>query len=103
MIEAIVRESLKEKGETVYDDESIFDEFSTFFFAGVDTTSNYLAMTIYLLAQHLNKLEKVRQEIEQHMKEDDFSYENLKKFQYIEWVQKEVTRFYGPLNGNIPR
>ena len=103
LIEAIVRESLKENGETVYDDESIFDEFSTFFFAGVDTTSNYLAMTIYLLAQHPEKLKKVRKEIERHMEEDDFSYENLKKCEYIEWVQKEVTRFYGPLNGNVPR
>ena len=37
---------------TVYTDEAIFDEFNTFFFAGVDTASNYLAMTIYLIAKH---------------------------------------------------
>ena len=54
LIEAIVRNSLKEKkeGELVYTEQDIFDEFSTFFMAGVDTTSNYLVMMIYLLAQH---------------------------------------------------
>ena len=36
------------------------------------------------------------------MKEDNFSYENLRKFQYIDCVQKEVTRIYGPINGNTP-
>ena len=37
------------------------------------------------------------------MKDDDYSYENLKNFTYIDCVQKEMTRFYGPLNGNFPR
>ena len=32
------------------------------------------------------------------MKDDDFSYENLKKCTYIDCVEKEVTRFYGPVN-----
>ena len=33
------------------------------------------------------------------MKEqEDYSYDNLKKFAYIDCVEKEVTRFYGPVN-----
>ena len=32
------------------------------------------------------------------MKEDNFTYEHLKKFKYIDCVQKEVTRIFGPLN-----
>ena len=46
LIEAIVRDSLNEEREGVYDDQSIFDEFRTFLFAGVDTTCNYLATMI---------------------------------------------------------
>ena len=34
---------------------------------------------------------------------DDFSYENLKKLNYLDCVQKEVTRVYGPVNWLIPR
>lgn len=30
---------------------------------------------------------------------EDFNYENLKKFVYVDWIQKETTRFYGPVNG----
>ena len=46
---------------------------------------------------------KIRAEIEEHMQTDDYSYENLKKFNYIDNVQKEVTRFYGPANGTFLR
>lgn len=37
------------------------------------------------------------------MKEDDYSYENLKKFVYIDAIEKEVTRIYGPGNIGFPR
>ena len=104
MIEAIVRNSLKEKkGEPSYNEQSIFDEFRTFFFAGVDTTSNYLSTMIYLVVKHPEVERKVREEVEKHMQEDDYSYENLKNFTYIDNVQKETTRFYGPVNSNLLR
>ena len=32
------------------------------------------------------------------MSDDDFSYDNLKKLTYIDCVEKEVTRYYGPVN-----
>lgn len=30
------------------------------------------------------------------MKNEDYSYENLKNFKYIDNIQKETTRIYGP-------
>ena len=96
---------MKEKkgNELHYDEKSIFDEFRTFFFAGVDTTSTYLATTIFEIARNPEVEEKVRAEIEEHMQTDDYSYENLKMFTYIDNVQKEVTRFYGPVSGTFLR
>ena len=32
------------------------------------------------------------------MQTNDYSFENLKKFTYIDLLQKEVTRTYGPVN-----
>ena len=32
------------------------------------------------------------------MKGKEFTYENLKKLEYIDCVQKETTRFFGPIN-----
>ena len=52
---------------------------------------------IYLVYQHPEVERRVREEIGEHMKEDDFSYDNLKKMTYIDCVEKEVTRFYGPI------
>ena len=105
MIEAVYRNSLKEKkgNELHYDEKSIFDEFRTFFFAGVDTTSTYLATTIFEIARNPEVEEKVRAEIEEHMQTDDYSYENIKKLAYLDNVQKEVTRFYGPVVGTFLR
>ena len=31
------------------------------------------------------------------MQEDDYTYENLKNFTYIDMIQKEVTRLWGPV------
>ena len=62
LIEAITRNSLEES-KSIYNNKAIFDEFRAFFVAGVDTTSNYLAMMIYLTVQHPEVEEKVRAEI----------------------------------------
>lgn len=53
-------------------------------------------MMIYQIAINPEIEEKVRKEIEKYMKEDDFSYENLKNFVYIDNLQKETTRCFGP-------
>ena len=82
--------------EFTYDEESIFGEFDTFFLGGVDTTSSYLASILSLIAFYPEVQRKVREEIQEHMKEDDFSFSNLKKLVYLEGVQKKTTRMYGP-------
>ena len=67
--------------------------------AGTDTTSHYLEMMIYLIVRHPEVEKKVRKEIETYMQADDYSFDNLKNFTYIEKVQKEVSRIYGPAQG----
>ena len=37
------------------------------------------------------------------MKNKEFTYENLKKLEYIDCVQKETTRFFGPVNSIFSR
>ena len=100
IIEATTKNSLKEKkeDEMTYTNDDLLYQFITFFGAGVDTTSKYLNSMIYILAKHPEIEKKVREEIQEYMKDDDYSYENLKKMTYIDNVQKEVTRYYGPVN-----
>ena len=82
--------------EEQYSEEDIIKEFSNFFMAGTDTTSNYLQGMIYLIAQHPEVEKKLRKEINERMTEEDYSFDNLKNFHYIDWIQKETTRFFGP-------
>jgi cytochrome P450 len=42
--------------------------------------------------------------VESIIKDDsDITYENLKKLIYIDWIQNETTRYYGPGTGIFPR
>ena len=34
---------------------------------------------------------------------DEITFETLKKLTYIDWIQSETLRYYGPANGNLIR
>jgi cytochrome P450 len=53
-------------------------------------------MMIYSIATHPEVERKVREEINTYMKDEDYSFENLKNLTYIDLLQKETTRYYGP-------
>ena len=69
---------------------------SGFLFAGTDTTSHFLQMMVYYIAGDPEIEGKVRTEIDRFMSTNDYSYENLKNLTYIDNIQKETTRLYGP-------
>jgi cytochrome P450 len=56
--------------------------------AGTDTTSYFLMTMIYLILKNPQVEHKLRQEIETHMSDDDYSYANLKNMVYIDYIQK---------------
>lgn len=45
-------------------------------------------MMIYAVAGNEKIEAKVREEIEKYMGEEDYSYENLKNFKYVDMLQK---------------
>ena len=60
-------------------------------------------MMIYYAAQNKEIEQKVREEIDKYLIGDDFSFDNLKKCTYVDKIQKETTRVYGPVNGLLLR
>lgn len=60
-------------------------------------------MMIYYLAIYPHIEAKVRKEIEQFMGTEDYSFENLKNLTYIDLLQKETTRYFGPGTQLFPR
>lgn len=45
-------------------------------------------MMIYFTLQHPEVEKKLREEINNYMKNDEYTYENLKNFKYIDNIQK---------------
>lgn len=52
---------------------------------------------IYLVSLHPRVEERLKKEINEVIRSnEDYTYENIKKLTYLEWVQNETTRYYGP-------
>jgi cholesterol 24-hydroxylase len=96
----LVYEKLDNKEEFSYSDTELIDEFQTFLIAGTDTTTRFFTMIIYSLGNYPEIHKRVREEINAIIKSDeDITLENMKKLTYIDWIQYETTRMYGPANG----
>lgn len=45
---------------------------------------------------------RLRKQISEFIKNDeDIVFENIKKIVYLDWIQNETTRHYGPVNGQF--
>ena len=67
-------------------------ELSTFIFAAMDTTSNALAMTFQLLADHPDVQTKLRNEVLEASKDGDLDHDTLVSLPYLDAVCRETLR-----------
>ncbi|KAL4503102.1 hypothetical protein ABPG72_014331 [Tetrahymena utriculariae] len=74
----------------------LFEDFKTFYIAGMDTTGHLLGMTTYYVSQNKNIYTKLQSEIDSNT---DQSAHGLSQLPYLNAVIKETLRLYGP--GNI--
>uniref|UniRef100_A0ABM5FBG2 Cholesterol 24-hydroxylase-like isoform X1 n=1 Tax=Pogona vitticeps TaxID=103695 RepID=A0ABM5FBG2_9SAUR len=79
------------------DEESILDNFVTFFFAGHESTASLLSFTIMELGRHPEIVAKLQAEVDEVIGvKTDIAYEDLGKLEYLSQVLKEVLRLYPP-------
>jgi len=73
--------------------------------AGVDTTSNSLAWTLYELAKRPEIQEKLRQELRQALEAEDGAYhrKHMSKLPYLKAVMREIQRFTPAAAGTLRR
>ena len=64
----------------------------TFIFAGMDTTSNALAVTLQLLCEHPDVQSRLRDEILEASKGEDLDYDALVSLPYLDAVCRETLR-----------
>ncbi|RXW11208.1 hypothetical protein EST38_g14647, partial [Candolleomyces aberdarensis] len=78
-------------------DSELLAQISTITFAAMDTTSNGLARMLYLLCEHPEVQEKLRQEIKDAQQGDGkIQYDDLMSLPYLEAVCKETLRVKAP-------
>ncbi|XP_015119194.1 cytochrome P450 9e2 [Diachasma alloeum] len=67
-----------------------------FFLAGFDTTSTLMSFLCHQLAYHEHIQQKLREEVDDVVKDNEFSYEMLAKLKYMDMVINETLRLYPP-------
>lgn len=71
---------------------------------GTDTTAKLVTMMVYYIAKNPRIHNKLREEINSVIKSnEDITSDNLRKLTYIECIQNETLRHFGPVNGIFPR
>jgi len=68
-----------------------------FLIAGRDTTASLLTWTFYELSRHPEVEEKVIEEINSVIKDENANFKNIKLLKYTKWVLQEVLRLYPPV------
>ncbi|XP_062374859.1 cholesterol 24-hydroxylase-like [Sardina pilchardus] len=92
----ILTQILKSAEESNEDDEeTILDNFVTFFIAGQETTANQLSFAIVELGRHPEILSRLTEEVDEVIgMKQEISYEDLGNLTYLTQVLKETLRLY---------
>nr|WP_198151900.1 cytochrome P450 [Kibdelosporangium sp. MJ126-NF4]CTQ98404.1 cytochrome P450 [Kibdelosporangium sp. MJ126-NF4] len=80
-----------------YDDREIHDELMTFMGAGMETTATALTWLWYLLAQHPDVRDRVRQEVDEVLGGRPATAEDVENLPWVRAVVAETMRLYPPV------
>jgi len=73
------------------------DEMMTILLAGHDTTALTLTYTLFLLSEHPEVRGRVEGEIDDQLGDRDPTADDVREFEYLEWVIQEAMRLYPPV------
>ncbi|KAM7510749.1 hypothetical protein LguiB_009624 [Lonicera macranthoides] len=124
-IKAMLRELIRKKemaianGETIGDDllslmlqckgqsdsdmtiDDVIEECKLFYFAGQETTANWLTWTMIVLSMHPDWQDKARQEVQQICRENVPDLQAVNRLKIVSMVLQEVIRLYPPVTGQF--
>ncbi|UJR23770.1 hypothetical protein I4U23_026746 [Adineta vaga] len=78
-------------------DKEILGQAMIFLLAGYETTSVLMSFFFYIMAIEPEIQEKVYNEIEQEIGDNDITYENISQLHYLDMVVSETLRMYPPV------
>ncbi|KAI0321401.1 cytochrome P450 [Amylostereum chailletii] len=97
MLYCLVSANTTASSEDQIPDAELLAQMSSLIFAGTDTTSSALSRILYLLAQHPDVQEKLREELAAvDGAKGKLAYDDLNALPYLEAVCRETLRLYAP-------
>ncbi|KAH6887850.1 cytochrome P450 [Coprinopsis sp. MPI-PUGE-AT-0042] len=94
----LMRSNMESSEEDRLPDDEIVAQITTFVFAGMDTTSSALCRFLWLLAQHQDVQDRLRQEIRDAKdKYGQLNYDQLVALPYLDAVCRETLRLHPPV------
>lgn len=76
------------------DDRQLRDDLMTMLIAGHETTAAVLTWSVFLLAQHPDKMKKAQAEVDSVLAQGRTTFESLKNLEYIRLIIVESLRLY---------
>ncbi|KAI0056909.1 cytochrome P450, partial [Artomyces pyxidatus] len=101
IISSLMRANLEAAQADQLADEEILGQMTTFAFAATDTTSTALSRVLYLLAQHPDVQNKLREELSEAYvaaMDSELGYDELENLPLLDAICRETLRLHPPLN-----
>lgn len=98
---AIVAARDLETGAT-FSRKELIDQLGVFFLAGHETTASALTWAFFILSQHRETVDRIRQEVKLVCGDGPVAFEHIKRFVFTRNVFRETMRLYPPITF-IPR
>ncbi|KAJ2912529.1 hypothetical protein MD484_g7882, partial [Candolleomyces efflorescens] len=101
IISILIKENMKASEEDRLPDEELVGQVSSLTFAAMDTTSNALCRTLYVLCERPDAQDRLRQEIRAARRKvggGDLGYDELVSLPYLDAVCRETLRLYPPVS-----
>ncbi|PSR73475.1 hypothetical protein PHLCEN_2v10767 [Hermanssonia centrifuga] len=98
IISILMQANMDASDEDRLPEDELIAQMSTLVFAATDTTSNALARTFHLLAEHPDVQEKIRAELLAVGGNDDIPYDQLVDLPYLDAVCRETLRLHPPVS-----
>jgi cytochrome P450 len=93
---ALLMDARDEESGDPLSEQELRDEIITLFLAGHETSANAMTWMLYLLAQHPDKLEKLKNAVTQTTQGQPFDVQHIYQCPYLHQVIHETLRLYPP-------
>lgn len=96
LLDMLMSATYEDSGEHMPDD-LLRDEIMTIFIAGHSTTATALSWTFYLISQHPQVYQKLKDEVDTVLVDGELTFEHLQQLHYTKACFNEAMRLYPPV------